>query len=391
MKEILDSIERKILIPTASSADDRYYYSGQKDVQERALCAELALCDDLDRSIVLRAQLAMLLRGQKRWTAARREICRLDSRNLLRASPDSRAFVEAAEGALLLEEGFLSAAIEKLDRALSRFKHSREYSQLRQYVSSLWKCAEIQASLRHTNASRALLARAKSIAIEIGDLHGYCNAQIAEAHIAVSQGRFKAAATALIWASHPPEAIGKEQPHPKFIAGELARAWAVVEWSYRLMKGKWLGYVHPLWALKFADQRLEDSMSYVMRVPFLGELAIASPKELYAVVIEREEMIPLGSGSRARFSQNERERIFSLYAGICALCGKRISEIEKWHVDHIVLHSIGHAPKKTARDAYLNYRPLHSSCNLARGDDDFWYLADAYHNNPTLWVERTWR
>src|SRR5205823_2991335 len=108
------------------------------------------------------------------------------------------------------------------------------------------------------------------------------------AHIAVSQDNFKAAVTALIWASHPPGAIGEQQPRPKFIAGELARAWAVVEWKHRLIKGKWLGYVHPLWALEFADQRLRNSMSYVMRVPFLGNLAIASPSEFHAAILGHE-------------------------------------------------------------------------------------------------------
>ena len=44
------------------AAEDRLYYSGRKDLQEQALRAELADIDDLDRSITLRAQLAMLLR-----------------------------------------------------------------------------------------------------------------------------------------------------------------------------------------------------------------------------------------------------------------------------------------------------------------------------------------
>jgi hypothetical protein len=377
------------LYKTSRSVEDKavsadvYYYSGQKDVQEKAIRAELAACDDLDRTLILRARLAMLLRGQKKWGAAGREL-RLDGTDLSRASADSKAFVYAAQGALLLEQGSPAPAADYLEPVLRHFSRCTEYTQLRQYVSSAWKYAELEGSFGRVGSALSLLSRATSVAQEIGDLHGYCNSRIAEAHISISQGNFKNAITALIWASHPPAIIGNHQPRPRFIAGELARAWAIVEWKYRLTGGKWLGYVHPLWALKFASQRLNESMSFVMRVPFLAEFAIASPNEVYNIILEHEGMLPLGKGSRAKFSRTERERISSLYEGMCALCGCQINESEKWHVDHIVLHSIGHAPKRTARDAYLNYRPVHSRCNLVRGDSDFWYLNTAYHNNPTL-------
>ncbi|HBA89467.1 MAG TPA: hypothetical protein DCZ75_16220 [Geobacter sp.] len=366
------------------------YYSGRKDIQEQALRAELNDTDDLDRSVTLRAQLAMLLRGQKQWDASRRELS-LASSDLPRVSSDSKALVEAAEGALLLEQGQLLAAVEKLKLGLKHLEHSRDHLMLRQYVSSKWKCAELEASLGHSSIADAGLSRARSVAQEIGDLHGYSNTRIVEAYVALSRDDFKSAVAALMWVSHPPEAIGRTQPRPHFIAGELARAWAVVEWTHRVRKQRWLGCVHPLWALKFAAQRLRESMSFVMRVPFLGSLAIASPDEIYTSLLQESDMIPEGKGTRPRFTQTERQQIFAIYTGLCALCGQQIIEGDDWHVDHIVLHSMGHAPKSTARSAYLNYRPVHAKCNLMRSDNDFWLIKKVFDNNPTLWVERAWR
>ncbi len=378
------------MVQAKPSVNDAHYYSGRKDVQEQALRAALADSDDRDRSIVLRAQLAMLLRGQKKWDQAR-EALQIESRNLAGVSADTRTFVLAAEGALFLEEGKLDAAADTLHLVTDRFGKSSDSLRLRQYVSSGWKYAQVRASFgEHRDASR-LLGRVQAVATDIGDLHGYCNALIAESHVAVSQGNYRRAVTALMWASHPPAVIGKDQPNPRFIAGELARAWAFLEWKYRIDKSKWLGYVHPMWALEFANQRLKQCMSFVMRVPFLNEFAISSPDQVAESIRHAEGMLRQGKGSRPKFSPDERERIFRIYDGLCALCGKKIDENDKWHVDHIVLHCVGHAPKRTARDAYLNYRPVHSRCNLVRGNADFWHLQESYLNNPTLWVEKTWR
>ena len=272
-------------------------------------------------------------------------------------SRTSRAFVDAAEGALLFEEGYLTLSAEKLSDALRFLERSLSYQGLRQFVSTTWKFAELEASFGRPSSAMSLSDPAMSVAQEIGDLHGYCNARIAEAHVALSQDNFKRAVEALLWASHPPSTIGTNQPSPRFIAGELARAWAVVEWQHRLEKGSWLGYVHPLWALKFAGQRLQKSMSFVMRVPFLGRWAIASPSNFHDAILHHANMIPEGRGSRPRFSLIERERIFEYYGGLCALCGTRIRQDATWHVDHIVLHSMGRVPKKTAAGAFLNYRP----------------------------------
>lgn len=358
---------------TIGNADDQFYYGGQKDLQEKALRVDLADSGgDLDRSVTLHAHLSMLLRGQgqSHWQGSQQEL-KLANAILSRSSRDSQAFVHAAEGALLLEMGELAQALEKLTLTYQRFSQSSEHLKLRQCVSSLWKAAEIEASLRRSDTAKILLARAQGIAQDIGDLHGYANARIAEAHTAAANGDYKTAIASLIWVSHPPHAIGQDQPH-------------------RREKTKWLGFVHPLWALKFAEKRLQVSMSFPMRVPFWGKLAIASLEDVSKAFAAESGMLPKDLNSRARFSPKEQERILSFYGGICALCGERIEKNEKFDIDHIVCHSMGQVPKKTARPAYLNYRPTHAKCNRGRGNDDFWFLVKSHRNNPTVWVETAW-
>ncbi len=321
--------------------------------------------DDPEEFAIRVALIANTLRGRQLWEAAR---CCLD---LLSFDPTisrrGKAHLRAAQSFLEYERGNLADAEALAVEADALFgRESLEGIDHRVHASLLWKLSHMQMALRlGTMVADKSMSAAIAASTMVGDLHGYSNSMIARAHRAVAEGEWRLAIDSVLLVLHPPTAF-KDANRSAFTAAEVCRLMAVLEMRYLGSKGRPLGFANPLHILRYAEGAFGKTTSRVMRVPYLGTLAIADPRALRQAIGRCCLGIPKGA-ERPRFSRIERERIFERFHGLCSICGYEIDRGETWHVDHIVFHSMGKPSREYSRPKLLNYRPLHADCNTARG------------------------
>lgn len=67
----------------------------------------------------------------------------------------------------------------------------------------------------------------------------------------------------------------------------------------------------------------------------------------------------------------ERLRLFQLHSGICHICGQKITQGERWEIEHVVPFEL------TKDDSDENVRPAHASCHSAKTAADKGAIAKA--------------
>lgn len=318
-----------------------------------------------------------MLRGRQNWIAAANCLDVAGAQEIVSLGKCTRGHLLAAQAFLDFERDDLRNAERAGETAITFLTGTRDDVDLRVLVSALWKLSHIKKALRKPGEAEKLILRAKALSIERGDLHGYSNTMLAEAHQLIADGQLFAAIEALLRVIHPPQRF-KSTLESLFIAAEAARAIAVLETRYFEKKRKHLGLVNPFAALDYSARVFQRTTSKVMRVPYLGTLAIASPEMLTRRYKEQFLGIPPSTSRRPRFVRKGKDRdiVYERYKGFCSLCGKWIPPDSDWQMEHIFLHKWGKPSKAYSKPNLINYRPACALCNNERGHKDFYPIGE---------------
>lgn len=329
----------------------------------------IAAGSDLRECVIRVGLISAILRGDMEWDAATRCLDLIPPDGIRTLGRRTEGHYLYARFALAFEIGDMRRALRIGESAVAAVS-TEPMDELdgRILVALLWKLSHVSGALRRDVEAQRYIDRARSTAIDFADLHGYCNTSVAEVHRFIAVGSLSCALESFLRVLHPPLAF-TDAPRPLGVAGEAARAVAVLEATAIASTGRPLGLVDVAHALRYSEQVLDIAASKVMRVPYLDDLSIASPTELRREYERRLGLVAWPrDGSRPRFTPDERRALLDRWGHRCSICGNKIARGQKIHIDHIVFHKWGGVSKRTSRPEFRNFRPLHANCNTARGD-----------------------